>query len=79
MSGMTMYSYTINNRVLRARSLDGLFIRVARACGGNAYSSHLSHWSPDGEERTYAITVLRYLRRHRCSEIVSEQFVTISA
>lgn len=74
-----MYACAINGRTLRSRSLDGLFIRVARACGGNAYSSRLSHWSPDGKERTYAITVLRYLRRHRCSEIVSEQFVTVAA
>lgn len=73
-----MHTHTINGVILRARTTEALFLKVARALGGRNFLARLDCWTEDGE-RTYEITSTTYLPRQRCSEVHGRRFVTVRA
>lgn len=73
---MTMHTHTINGTTVRARTVEGLFRKIARALGGRDYLARLDSWNDDGE-RIYEVTATTYLPRQRCSEINGRRFVAV--
>lgn len=71
-----MFTHTINGTTVRARTVENLFQKIARALGGRDYLARLDSWTEDGE-RIYEITAITYLPRQRCSEVHGRRFVAV--
>jgi hypothetical protein len=66
-------------QAVRARTLNGLFRRIAKAYGGNGALGRLDGWNSEGQ--IYRLTICRSLPRRygRCSEILREITIMVPA